>query len=46
MTVKCECGWEGVFLMPEESIRLMTLVFQHFKDAHKIDFPQVCCYWH
>lgn len=46
MTAKCECGWESVFIMPEEHMTLITVVFQHLKDAHHIDFPQIACFWH
>ena len=46
MTVKCECGWERVLVMPEEHILLLNLVFQHLKEAHHMEFPAICCYWH
>lgn len=46
MTVKCACGWESVFIMPEEHIYVMNRVFEHLKAEHNIDFPVICCYWH
>lgn len=46
MTVKCECGWESVFIQPEEHIVVMNVVFQHLKDVHHITFPTICCFWH
>jgi hypothetical protein len=46
MTVKCECGWEMVFIQPEEHIVLMNVVFQHLQTAHQMVFPALCCYWH
>lgn len=46
MTAKCDCGWESVFIMPEEHMVLITLIFQHLKEKHGIDFPQICCFWH
>ena len=46
MTVKCECGWEMVFLQPEEHIVLLNTVFEHLKQVHGIAFPVLCCYWH
>jgi hypothetical protein len=45
MTVKCECGWEMVFIQPEEHIVLMNYVFHHLQDAHHVVFPQICCFW-
>jgi predicted small metal-binding protein len=46
MTVKCECGWEMVFIQPEEHINLLNFVFEHLKKAHNVVFPQICCFWH
>lgn len=46
MTTKCECGWEAVFIMPEEQVIVIASIFQHLKDGHKLDFPQICCFWH
>jgi hypothetical protein len=46
MTVVCECGWEMVFIQPEEHIAVMTYVFNHLKQVHHVEFPQICCFWH
>jgi hypothetical protein len=46
MTVKCECGWEMVFIQPEEHIVMMNIVFQHLQEVHHVVFPTLCCYWH
>lgn len=40
-TYLCECGWEAVFIVPEESQRLWLNVFNHFRDKHGINFPNV-----
>ena len=46
MTAKCECGWESVFIMPEEHISIMQLVFIHLRDVHHIELPTICFFWH
>lgn len=46
MSVRCECGWEIVVIQPEEHMLLLTHVFQHLKQAHGIDFPNIFCEWH
>lgn len=46
MTVKCACGWEAVFIQPEEHLVLMNIVFQHLQQEHQLVFPVICCYWH
>lgn len=46
MTVKCECGWEMVTIQPEESIFVISCIFTHLKEIHKIEFPPIACFWH
>lgn len=46
MTAKCECGWEMVFIMPEEHIMMLQIVFAHLKEVHHIELPTICCFWH
>ena len=46
MTVKCECGWEMPFIMPEESLAVMNFVFEHLQKKHDVKFPTICCFWH
>jgi len=38
-TVKCECGWESVHVMPEEHERRLLAIFQHMRDAHGLTLP-------
>ena len=46
MSVKCECGWEMVFIQPEEHLAVLNYVFEHLKQVHQVVFPTICCYWH
>ena len=46
VTMKCECGWEMIFIMPEEQFVLTTRVLAHLRYAHCIEVPQFDCQWH
>jgi hypothetical protein len=46
VSMKCECGWECVFLVPEEQIILMQVVFAHLQGEHHLLFPKLECFWH
>jgi hypothetical protein len=42
-TVKCEeCGWEGVWALPEETQSLIASIFEHLQQ-HGITLPTFTC---
>ncbi len=41
VTVKCACGWEAMYMLPEECFRYLIGVLGHAKDAHGVKLPQI-----
>jgi hypothetical protein len=38
-TVKCECGWEKNFILPEDSDPMLLTIFNHIQQDHSIKLP-------
>ena len=36
----CECGWECVFVIPEEHERQINAIMTHLREAHRKNLPQ------
>jgi hypothetical protein len=46
LTMHCACGWEMVFILPEEQMVLLQTVFTHLVTHHLIALPSITCEWH
>jgi hypothetical protein len=46
LTSKCECGWEAVFVLPEEHMLMLQKVFEHLVVGHLLILPTITCEWH
>ena len=40
-TVNCDCGWEAVFVLPEEADFKLSSIINHLVYRHKIKFPEI-----
>jgi hypothetical protein len=38
-TFNCDCGWERVFVFPEEDEVAIIAVFRHLQDDHGLTLP-------
>lgn len=38
-SIKCECGWEGCWLKPEETDKMIGEIFSHLVEEHQIRLP-------
>lgn len=38
-TLQCECGWERVYILPEESDLRLMQIFRHLMEEHSIRLP-------
>lgn len=41
VTLKCPCGWEAMYLLPEECFRYLIGVLQHVKESHGAIIPEI-----
>lgn len=41
VTLKCPCGWEAMYVLPEECFRYLIGVLGHVRDAHGTPFPEM-----
>lgn len=46
LTVRCACGWEMVFVLPEEQMTMLHRLFAHLVNVHQLTFPEIQCEWH
>jgi len=40
-TVKCACGWEAMYILPEDCFRYLIGVLGHARDAHGTVIPEI-----
>jgi hypothetical protein len=40
-TVGCECGWEAVFVLPEEQPHYEGAIFRHLAEIHGLELPML-----
>lgn len=38
-TIQCECGWESVYVVPEEGLRMAGDIMNHLRWYHRLEFP-------
>jgi len=46
MTMKCDCGWEMVFVQPEEHLVMLEKLFGHLINKHLLQLPEIRVEWH
>ncbi len=39
-SIRCECGWESVFLVPEEQDTMIVAMFEHLTKTHEVVLPK------
>lgn len=39
--LKCPCGWEAMYILPEECFRYLIGVLGHVRDCHGVKFPEI-----
>ena len=37
---KCKCGWEAVFICPEEDEKQLVSILTHLVNQHGLDVPE------
>lgn len=40
-TLKCACGWEAMYVLPEECFRYLIGVLGHARDHHGVTLPEI-----
>lgn len=41
VTLNCKCGWEAMFILPEECFTYLIAVLTHAKEAHGTVMPEM-----
>jgi hypothetical protein len=46
VSYRCECGWEMVFIVPEESLMILQTILWHFHATHLLRIPVIMNEFH